>query len=149
MEWTVRMDILLNDTHGLSRFFVRFQSGDSYELVDKGRLPGSRHYDRLYSAQPTFTVSEPQGVQLTEVARDGRFRVLWSGTVTPLNVREDHISFRMDEAGDVAPMLLSMGMHPLEVRHNGAKVLGVAWLLSLLMMGGWWVQSRREEEVEE
>ena len=138
VRWNVRVDLELNSTQPPAWFFARFESGEVLELVDKGSLSGSRYYDRVYSGQVATNVSRPQRVQITEVAFDGRFRVLWQGRIAPLDVREDHLSFRMSESGVVAPMLRSMGMHPLEVRHNGGRILGAGWLFALLMMAGWW-----------
>ena len=72
-EWAndVRVDVESNSTQPPAWFFARFGSGVVLELVDQGSLSGSRCCEWVHSGQVATMV------QITEVAFDRRFRVLW------------------------------------------------------------------------
>ena len=138
VSWHVRVDLQINDTHSPAWYYARFGPGQDVELVDKGPLSGSRYYDRVFSGKTVVPSAVSRQVQILEVTPDGRARVMWQGQVTPLGLREDVLSFRMDEAGVVAPVLRAPDIHPLEIRHLGPLVLGVAWLMVLVVGAVWW-----------
>ena len=75
---------------------------------------------------------------------EGVERVLWSGTVTPLDLAEDRLSFRLDAAGNASPLLRSMDIHSPEVRSRRGKIIGLGWATAFGLMGLWWVRIRRD-----
>lgn len=143
IQWRMRTDLIVPRDRETARYFISLEGSEPKELKDKSTVPGAQYDDGIFSVALVQEASQSVDVRLTEV-NEGNTRVLWSGPVTPIDTKEDRISFRMDETGAVGTMLRSMDMHSPEVRSRSGKILGLGWLSALLMMGLWWVRIRKD-----
>jgi len=146
IQWRMRADLIVPRDRETARYFISLDGAEAKELKDKATVPGAQYDDGIFSLAIIQEASQAVDFRLTEV-NEGTTRMLWSGTVMPIDTKEDWISFRMDEAGAVDTMLRSMDMHSPEVRSRGGKILGLGWLSALLMMALWWVRIRKDHGV--
>ena len=143
IQWNLRVDLMLPDGFDSGRFFLSGGAAFRVELKDSLGLPGDQFEDGLFTAMVEQAVSDEIPVTLSHV-KNGETQVLWEGAVVPLDRRQDRITFRVDEDGQARPHLRALEIFSPEVRHRGGKIIGLAWLASLVMMGLWWARFGRQ-----
>lgn len=146
MNWNLRVDLLIPRTRRKTHYYLRVGQQRPVELLDVMELPGDQYDDGTYSCVSQLKVDREVSFQLVEEENKIK-RVLWSGTVVPLAISEDRITFRMDESGRVAPLLRSLDTFSGIVPHRGGRIMAVGWLMSFIFIGWWWLGMRRKESL--
>ena len=147
IDWNLRVDLLIPRTRRKTHYYLRVQDQRPVELLDVAGLPGDQYDDGTYSCTSQLSVNREVFFQLLEEENNIK-RVLWSGPVVPLNISEDRITFRMDEAGRVAPLLRSLDTFSGTVPSQSARIIAVGWLLSFIFIAWWWLWMRRKASVQ-
>ena len=142
-DWPLRVDLLMDRAQERDRYFLSIGAGALQELKDKGSVPGAQYEDGLFTLRQNIAVDADQVMRLIAVD-EGVERTLWSGPVTPLDLAEDRLSFRLDDDGNASPMLRSMDIHSPEVRSRRGKIIGLGWATAFGLMGLWWVRIRKD-----
>jgi len=147
MDWNLRVDLLIPRTRRKTHYYIRVDQGRPVELLDVAGLPGDQYDDGTYSGTSQMKVDQEVHFQLLEEENKIK-RLLWSGSVVPLAISEDRLTFRMDEKGRVAPLLRSLDTFSGTVPNQGGRIVSLGWALSLLFIGWWWFWMRRNAEPE-
>jgi len=140
-EWPLRVDLMAPKDTDLGRFFVVAEPHSLVELKDNAGLPGDEYGDGVYSAALRASVDGEVDLRLIRV-QDGETTILWRGSVVPLPLPEDRITFRTDGPDRVVPHVRALEIFSPEVRNRGGKIGGLAWLACFLLMALWWARVR-------
>ena len=99
----------------------------------------------IYAGHFKGPVDGEANVRLYRVI-EGKRSTLWEGSVVPLDLPEDLLTFYLENEDQARPMLRSLDAFSPELRHRGGKIIGLGWLgiLSLLLM--WCMGTRRRDE---
>jgi hypothetical protein len=144
MDWRLRVDLVSAMPEGGGRFFVEVASDIRFELKDRSDMPGAQPKDGIYSGSLMHAVDGAVSFRLLRI-KAGVEKALWSGTVVPLDIDEDLLTFRMDGEARVRPALRAPDIFSPEVPSRGPQIRGLAWLASFILMGLWWLKVSRRD----
>ena len=147
VEWSLRVDLAVPTSMELGYIFVEVQGHPPVELKDGHGLVGTSFGDGIYAGRFTGTVTGGTMVHLYRVVDEKRFD-LWSGSIMPLPLDEDMISFKTTDGKAATPFLRSLDTFTPEIRHRGGLIVGMGWAVSLLMLLILLVPVRRMDGVQ-
>ena len=143
--WTVRMDLVLPADLHRGRYFMVVDDHPAFELRFMGGVVANVNDGAIYAGHFKGPVDGEANVRLYRVI-EGKRSTLWEGSVVPLDLPEDLLTFYLENEDQARPMLRSLDAFSPELRHRGGKIIGLGWLgiLSLLLM--WCMGTRRRDE---
>jgi hypothetical protein len=144
MDWRLRVDLIDAALEGAGRFFVEVDPDTRFELKDRSQTPGAQPKDGIYTGSLMHAVDGAVPFRLLQI-KAGAEKVLWSGTVVPLDIDEDLLTFRMDGEAQAQPALRALDIFSPEVPSRGPQIRGLAWLASFILMGLWWLRISRSD----
>ena len=144
VDWALRVDLAAPVDMELGYVFVEVDGHAPVELKDGHGLVGSSFGDGIYAGRFNGVVTGGTMVRLYRVVDEQRFD-LWSGTIMPLDLDEDMISFKTTDGRSATPFLRSLDTFTPEIRHQGGVIIGLAWAASLLALFGLLIPIRRKE----
>ena len=145
VSWSLRVDLAAPIDLDLGRVFLAVDGHAPVELLDGDGVVGSAFEDGVHVGRFEGWVSGSTQVRLYRVL-DEKHVILWTGSIMPLDLDEDMVSFKTMDGRTATPFLRSLDTFSPEIRHQGGWIIGLGWLLSLLIILGLWVPVKTRVE---